>query len=193
MLETEDLERIIKAEKAIEVLKSAISKLAEGVNSDVDAVRADFDRISKSTSDRATKAADIASENKKDIADIRKAISGDGEDEPGIRTTLKLQEGRLSTLELDKRDRSTVLSFWKAAWGIAGTLVFGLVVASINSTIAEKAKNAATTQADNKKNFENLENKVSNNNGKFFESINKLNEFKAATDKEIEWIKRALK
>ena len=128
-----------------------------------------------------------------DLLRIKEQLDGDGKDEQGLRTMLKLLDSRTSTLELDKRDRSTVLSFGKAAWGIAGTLVFGLVVASINSTIAEKAKNSAKNQADNEQKFESLENKVSNNNAKFFESIGELNKFKSASEKEFEWIKRSIK
>jgi predicted RNase H-like nuclease (RuvC/YqgF family) len=185
---------IVQLKNENETLKKTFRQFSDSVR---DAVRNDIELAQKKMTeflgDRVETVDKKAQSNTNDLARIKEQLDGDGKDEPGLRTMLKLLDGRTSTLELDKRDRSTVLSFGKAAWGIAGTLVFGLVVASINSTIAEKAKSAANTQAENKQKFDALDNKVSNNNTKFFESIGELNKFKSASEKEFEWIKRSLK
>jgi hypothetical protein len=177
-----------------ETLKKTFRQFSDSVR---EAVKNDIDLAQKKMTeflgDRVETVDKKAQGSANDLLKIKEQLDGDGKDEPGLRTMLKLLDGRTSTLELDKRDRSTVLSFGKAAWGIAGTLVFGLVVASINSTIAEKAKTAANTQAENKKNFEDLENKVSNNSKEFYGSIGDLKRFQSASEKEFEWIKRSLK
>lgn len=185
---------IVQLKNENETLKRTFKQFSESMRS---AVQADIQeaqrKMTEFLGDRVETVNQKAQNNANDLLRIKEQLDGDGKDEPGLRTTLKILDSRTSTLELDKRDRSTVLNFGKVAWGFGGALVFSLVVASINSTIAEKAKNAANAQIESKQKVEALENKVSNSNTRFYEEIGVLKQFKERTDTNIDWLKKTIK
>jgi len=181
----------LKAE--IEQLKSVLKTLPTQIHSSVENdIRESERRMTDFLGDRLDSVDKKSQANSTDVGKLKEQLNGDGKDQLGIRDIVKDQEKRLSLLELDKRDRSTVLSFGKAAWGIVGTLIFGLGVTLIKADFDQKARIAENIQSENRRRFEAVETKASKTNTIFYESIGELKEFKRETETNFRWVERML-
>lgn len=174
-------------------LKEAISKVSTMSQSAIEEIKAEMGRVSKSWSDRVTQTSNIALANEEKIKNIQTQISGDGDQEIGIRNKIKEIEADTSEFKLDKRDKKTTRQLFTTAWSFGGAILFSLVIASLKGIIDEKAKTATGIQEDNKKEFVAIKGKLDENSKIFYARITELEKAKSAIDRDLFWITSKLK
>jgi hypothetical protein len=195
---TEQEIKIAQLESEVNALKSTLKQAVETIKAVVKSDSQETEqrittRMTSFLGDRLDDALKLAKRNEENIAGLQQAISGDGDQDPGLKSELKTIEKDVSDLKLESRDRTTRNNFVRSAWAVAGTVVLGLGIGLFRSVIDEKAASAAKTQADNVRRFDKIEEKVETNNNQFFKSIGELNAHKATVEESLDWIKAQIK
>jgi hypothetical protein len=190
-------ERIAKLEAQIEALKKVISTVGDNAQKSVTDVREELGRVNRVQIDRTTKVEGIALEAANKIGSVEKVISGDGDQEPGIRAELKEVKAKTSELELDKRDRETSTKtrtgLLTAVWSFGGLFTLGVIVSTFKGIVDEKAQNALRVQTENKQEFVSIKDKIEKTNQIFYNRTDDLNQHKAKVETDLGWIKTKLK
>lgn len=198
MTEQESEIKIAQLEAEITNIKATFKQVVDTIktavkNDSQDTEQRITTRMTSFLGDRLDDALKLARKNEEGIASLQQIISGDGDQDPGLKTEMKSIEKDVSDLKLESRDRNTRNNFVRSAWAVAGTVVLGLGIGLFRSVLDEKAATAAKTQADNIQRFVKIEDKVETNNNKFFTSIGELNSHKSKVETDLEWIKPLVK
>lgn len=150
-------------------------------------------RMTSFLGDRLDDALKLARKNEEGIASLQQIISGDGDQDPGLKTEMKSIEKDVSDLKLESRDRNTRNNFVRSAWAVAGTIVLGLGIGFFRSILDEKAQNALRVQMGNEQEFAAIKAKADKNNQTFFDNISSLNVHRGKVEADLEWIKPLVK
>lgn len=206
MTEQEILVKITQLETEVTSLKAENASLKATIKQAVDTVKtvvkndsAEIEqritgRITSFLGDRLDDAIKIGKKNEAEILDLHHTISGDGDQDPGLRAQVKEALADTTELKLDKRDRETRsktrTGLLTAIWTFGGVFTLGILVSVFKGFIDEKAQNAIRVQTGNEQEFAAIKAKAEKNNEIFFNSISSLNVFRGKAEADLEWLKK---